>query len=102
MINYLARRPNPTPYLQFTPGEMEIYGEEVILDSFRNQRPDYVIMVHMDETEHNVGFFGTEPNYGKKIMDWVKAHYLPDWLILDEPLKDGRFGIKVLKRKESG
>ena len=102
IINYLERRPNPTPYLQFSPGEMEIYGEQVILESFKNRRPDYFIIVHMDETEHRVGFFGTDPNYGMKIMDWVKAHYLPVYLIGNEPLQDDRFGIKVLKRKESG
>jgi hypothetical protein len=33
-------------------------------------------------------------------MDWVHGHYAPQTLIFNEPLKDGRFGIRILKRQE--
>ncbi|MFH0981307.1 MAG: glycosyltransferase family 39 protein [Planctomycetota bacterium] len=46
-----------------------------------------------------VGFFGTDPRYGKKIMDWIKDEYEDAKQIGYEPLKDGRFGIKILKRR---
>ncbi len=97
MINYLARRVNTTPHINFMPPEMLIFGEANILDSFKMHPPDYVILVHKDTCEYGVGLFGRDPHYGKEMMAWIGSHYLPIWQILDEPLLNAKFGIKVLK-----
>ncbi len=101
MINYLTRHPNPTPYSNFMPPEMEIFGEGAILNSFKRTPPDYLILIHKDTREYGVGNFGTDPNYGKKITDWIKANYVPVRQILAEPLRDEKFGIKVLQWNSS-
>ena len=97
MVNYLARRPNPTPFVNFMPPELEIFGKAQILAAFKRMRPDFMVLIHKDTTEYGVGYFGRDPNYGKGLMDWIKRHYTEVWRAFQEPLTDGRFGIKMLK-----
>ena len=35
MLNYLARRPSPVPYVSYMPAELPHYGEEAIVESLR-------------------------------------------------------------------
>lgn len=97
MINYLTRRPSPIPLISFTPGEIAAFGETYILNSLKEQSPDFILLVHRPTTEFGIGFFGTDPNYGKRIMDWVTNHYTSVIRIGSEPLKDNHFGMKLLK-----
>jgi len=99
MLNYLSRRSNPTPYINFMPPEMSMFGEATILKSFKAQPPDFILLVHKETSEYGVGYFGTDPGYGRQIMEWVDSHYVTEERVLDEPLRDKRFGIKILKRR---
>ena len=36
MVNYLARRVNPTPYINFMPPELIMFGEENMVAAFRS------------------------------------------------------------------
>lgn len=98
-LNYLARRPNPSPYTLFVPAEIKANGEENMLRSFERGRPDYIAIVHRDHSEYGIRFFGKDPGNGLSIMRWIEANYTPVYLIGREPLQDERFGIKILKRK---
>lgn len=99
MLNYLARRANPTPYTTFMPTELGVYGETEILASLRASAPDFVLLVHKDTREFGVGFFGADPRYGAQIMEWVRSQYFPIEVIQHEPLVSQRFGIKIMKRR---
>lgn len=99
MLNYLARRANPTPYTTFMPTELGVYGETAILASLRASAPDFVLLVHKDTREFGVGFFGADPRYGAQIMEWVRSQYFPIEVIQHEPLVSQRFGIKIMKRR---
>ena len=99
MLNYLARRKSPSRYLNFVPFEMNTYGEENILGDFRKNPPDYFILVHREVSEFKVGYFGRISGYGLKIAQWIYGNYTPVRLIGYEPFVDGRFGIKIMKRK---
>lgn len=103
IINYWTRRANPTRYPYLIPTDIEVAGgEAVILESFKLSPPDYIVLIHKDMGEYGVGFFGKDPRYGLDLMEWVNGHYTAEDRILDEPLQDGRFGIKLLKlAKES-
>lgn len=98
MLNYLARKRNPTKYINFMVPEMRFFGEGLILSDFMDKRPDFIILVHKDTSEYGVGFFGRDPRYGKSIMDWVNKNYSPVARIGNEPLQDNNFGIKIMKR----
>ncbi len=99
MVNYLTRRRNPTPFVNFMPPELAIFGESAILQALQAHPPDYVILMHKDTAEYGVKFFGADPDYGKLIMDWVASRYRPVWQTQHEPLKDKNFGIKLLERQ---
>jgi hypothetical protein len=98
VVNYLARRPNPTRYASLTPLEVAAYGEENILKSYQAHPPDYITLIHRDSSEFGLGYFGQDPRYGAAMMRWVKENYEPVWLYGSEPLQNGRGGIRILKR----
>lgn len=101
MMNYLARKTNPTKYINFMVPEMRVFGEDNILSDFIHKRPDFIVLVHKDTSEYGEDFFGRNLQYGKPIMDWVNQNYQSVVKIGDEPLKDNRFGIKVMKSRKS-
>jgi len=98
MLNYLARRTTTSSYVNFTVGEMLVFGEQRFFDDLKARPPDYVILVDKDTAEFGVGPFGADPRYGQEIMDWVNRRYTPIALVGDEPLQGRDFGIKILKR----
>jgi hypothetical protein len=100
MINYLMRRPSPFKLDGITPGELTSYGESAILNSLSNAHPNYILLIHRRSEEFGVGYFGLDIRNGKLIMDWIKNNYSCVWQLLDEPLKDGKFGMRMLKRNE--
>jgi hypothetical protein len=101
MLNYLSRRATPLPYANFMLPELIVFGEKKMVADFEARPPDYVILVDSDSSEFGVAPFGTDPRFGKQIMDWVNQHYAPAVLIGNEPLQGEDFGIKILKHAES-
>ena len=74
-----------------------LYGEEKILDAFRRNPPDYVMIVHKFTGEYGFPYFGKD--YGRALYFWVSRHYRPLELYGQEPLEEmTQFGIRVLER----
>ena len=98
MLNYLARRANPTGHINFMPPELIIFGEDRILEALLASPPDYVALTHKDTREYGLDFFGR--GYGRKLFAWVGHHYRPVALFGGHPLRDGtRFGIRLMERR---
>lgn len=95
MINYLARRINPTPYTNFMPPELMVFGEERMLVAFQSRPPDYVVLVHKDTSEYGPRFFGRD--YGQKLFNWIRGNYRPVSLVGATPLQTDQFGILLLE-----
>jgi hypothetical protein len=101
MINYLARRVNPTSYIDFMPPEFIIFGEAEILEAFRANPPDYVALVHRETGEYGYRFFGR--GYGRRLFSCVMNHDRPVRLFGEQPLQEGtEFGIEILQRRGGG
>ncbi len=99
MLNYLLRRVNPSPYINFMPVELILFGEARILDAFRASPPDFVALVHKDTSEYGLPFFGED--YGQAILDWVMENYEPVARFGEQPLIAGtRFGIDLLQQRK--
>jgi hypothetical protein len=98
MLNYLARRVNPTGHINFMPPELIIFGEDRILEALRASPPDYVALTHKDTREYGLDFFGR--GYGRKLLAWVNHNYRPVALFGEPPLRDGtEFGIRLMQRR---
>ena len=97
MLNYLARRVTPTPYVNFMPPEFSMYGSDVIVEAFRASPPDVVLFVHKNAGLYGTPFFGRD--YGRALYGWVLANYDAVETFGDTPFDpDTRFGITVLER----
>lgn len=98
MLNYLARRLNPTGHINFMPPELIIFGEDRILEALRADPPDYVALTHKDTREYGFDLFGR--GYGRKIFAWVTRNYRSVALFGSPPLQRGtEFGIRLMQRR---
>jgi len=75
MLNYLARRRNPTPYITFIPSEMLMFGERRMLESLQAEPPDLIVLLQRSNEEYGYGPFGTD--YAQAIDAWVAGNYRP-------------------------
>ncbi len=98
MLNYLTRRANPTPCLFWDLNSVTVIGQSTMTAAFEQGAPDYVFIVERDSSEFQIGYFGSSPDFGQPLMQWVRKNYRPEILFGSEPLKNGQFGIKILKR----
>lgn len=98
ILNYLSRRINPAPCLFWDPNVMSVFGQEKMTAAYENSPPDYVLIVETTSYEFGVGYFGQSPGYGVELMQWIGNNYEPVQLFGSEPLRNGLFGIKILKR----
>jgi hypothetical protein len=98
MLNYLARRTNPTPYLVFM-AEMDAFGEDTMLAAYRRSPPDFIALVHRDTDEYGEGWWGERTGFGRDMMAWVRVEYEPVHQIGARPFTTGEFGIQFLRRK---
>ncbi|MGD0623928.1 MAG: hypothetical protein ABSB32_04315 [Thermodesulfobacteriota bacterium] len=96
MLNYLSRRGNPCPYVNFMPPELIIFGEDRILASLDKTPPDYVVLVEKDTSEYGYRYFGK--NYGIKLFSWIQEHYKEMHTIGQQPFTGRGFGIVIAKK----
>jgi hypothetical protein len=76
MLNYLARRRNPTPYYIFDRTSRVLWGEDAMIDSLRAAPPDWIAYV---ERGRKPDPFGTRDYLA--LQEWVATHYMPAWQI---------------------
>jgi hypothetical protein len=94
MINYLARVPNPTPYLNFMPPEEILFGDAAWEAAFRAAPPDAIVIVPKDTAEFGRGALGI--GYGTRLTEWIGSEYVP----LTSLRIDGvNFEIRLLVRR---
>ena len=73
MFNYLSRRQSPTKYISFMPAELAIFSEEPMLESLKENPPDYVLLLPRDLSEY--GYEGFGKDYCLKLTDWLNTNY---------------------------
>lgn len=98
MLNYLTRHANSTPCPDWSPAMFTVFGQTRMTDAVEKNPPDYIFLVEWDSSDFGVGYFGSSADYGLELMQWIQKNYRPELLIGNEPLKNGLFGIKILKR----
>ena len=100
LVNYLLRRRTPTPYVNFMPPELILFGEAEILGALEARPPGAVVLAHKDTSEYGYPYFGTD--YAASIGGWVRELYRHVWTDPrgGPPLQRGTdFGLSLLERK---
>jgi hypothetical protein len=96
MVNFLTRRVNPTPYVNFMPVELATFGEERMLQAFRTTPPDVVLLVHKDVAEYGLRYFGAD--YGRALGEWIGTHYERVATVGEPPRAAATgFGVELLR-----
>ncbi len=98
IINYLARRTNPTGQLNFTPPAILMYGEENMLAAFKAHPPDLVLVTDVDTSDYGPRLFGAD--YGRLIGNWIKENYTAVKRFGGPTYQQGGIGIFLLTRKQ--
>jgi hypothetical protein len=98
MINYLARRENPTRFINFMPPEAVAFGEHDMARSLAERPPDLLLLVHKNTTEYGYAAFGSTPEYGGEILPWVRRNYRTARVIGRDPANADGYGIEILTR----
>jgi len=98
LLNYLSRHANPTPDIDWNPTVMAVFGAELMATALEQNPPDFIALVEWQTYEFGTGYFGSQPGYGAEVMTWIQKNYQPVALFGSEPLRNGLFGIKILKR----
>jgi hypothetical protein len=99
MLNFLARRRNPTPFINFMPPELALFGETRMLSSFAAHPPNQIVLVHKDTSEYGFAFFGRD--YGVAWLRWVHANYGERMRFGDAPFSpESRFGVDILTARD--
>lgn len=99
IINYLARRVNPTGQLNFTPPAIIMYGEDEMLRAFETVPPDYILLTGMDTAEYGAHFFGVD--YAERLGAWIRANYIEARVIGPRPFQERGFGMVLMHRRPS-
>jgi len=98
MLNYMLRRPNPTPYLRWNPPELAVFGQANMTRAVEQTMPDYIALLGVDTTEFGPHFFGDTDSFGRELLQWINQAYRPVCLLGHNWRQDGEFGIEILKR----
>jgi len=97
MVNYLARTPSTVPYINYLPPTLFIIGEDKVLDSLKQNPPDWVVLIHRDSPEYGTRFFGVD--YARSLQRWITQNYEGKTCIGETPFTSEKFGILIAKHK---
>ena len=92
-INYLARVPSSTRYINFMPPEEILFGDEAWTEALRSSPPDVILMIPKDTSEYGRGAFGE--GYGRALAAWVDSDYRPVGVIRRAGVP---FEVRILAR----
>jgi hypothetical protein len=77
MLNFLTKRTTPLPHIVFMEAEIAVFGEEEMLRSFKEHKPDYVVL--SNQMPFNYYHHKSGAKYAHTIRAWILANYHPVW-----------------------
>jgi hypothetical protein len=95
LMNFLTRRPNPTPYNQVMPPTLVAFGVDRVLESYQARSPEYVVLYDWPGDEYGVGDFGSR-TWGAEIVAWVERRYER---VGSVPLSGTSIGFSLWRRR---
>jgi hypothetical protein len=97
MLNYMSRRRSPIITGLINPGALLLTGESPILNSLKDNAPNYIVLVDQDFAHLGARFFGRD--YAQATFEWIVQNYQVAQQIGAKPFSNQGFGIQILKRK---
>jgi hypothetical protein len=72
-LNYATARASSIPSTVFNPFELQMTGEELVIQALNQSPPDFIAIVDTDESEYGAKTFGED--FGVAIRNWIDQHY---------------------------
>jgi hypothetical protein len=98
MLNYLARRRNPTPYYAYDRTSRVLWGDDAIVDSLEAHPPDWIVVFDRGGAEAGSPVFGRDVfqrGYG-----WIMEHYRPVRQFGAAPFQEPQGGAVLMQRTD--
>ena len=80
IINFLTQRKGHSLYYYLIPGNIQAFGEDKILNDFKNNPPDYFLVNNLPYTFYNVFGFA---DFAPKLFTFIEKQYTPIYYIDD-------------------
>ena len=96
MLNFLGGFANPTPYINLMPPEWLAFGGDRIEQAYRDNPPDWIVLLHKSTQEYGYDFFCR--GYAQGLCRFIQETYREVGLFGARPLQDNRYGLLVLHR----
>jgi hypothetical protein len=91
LVNFLTRRPNPTPYNHVMPPLLLVHGVDRVVASYDARAPEYVVLYDWSGDEYGVGDFGGG-RWAAEVVAWIRRRYEP---LRAVPSSEGRTGFSL-------
>lgn len=92
-LNFVTKRPADNLYDSLTPMYFETFGEENIIDHFRETKPEYFILNNRNTADYGKRYICED--YGKEFCSFVKENYKKV-----ETFGEKQYILQVFKRKD--
>jgi hypothetical protein len=99
MVNFLLRAKSPTRDFFWIPPAIAMFGEERMLASLKTHPPDWIVLIHADQSLYDARWFGKD--YAREISFWINRDYQVVQTSGAVPFTSGEFGVQLLHRKEA-
>jgi hypothetical protein len=99
LVNYLARRVNPTGQLNFTPPAIIMYGQDEMLRAFGAHAPDYILLTDVNTQDYGAAAFGVD--YAQELGAWMKQNYSLARSITTRAAGAGPSRFQLLERRST-
>jgi hypothetical protein len=67
-----------------------------MLAELKQKRPEWLVLVHRDDSEYGHRFFGRD--YGQSFSEWIRDNYEGAQLLGAHPLTGPYFGVLITRR----
>ena len=83
MINFLTDRMSDNFYGNLIPMYVEAFGEDVIINHYKKNKPEYFILTDRDTSEYGKRYICTD--YAQNLCSWILENYHVVYKIDGEP-----------------
>jgi hypothetical protein len=98
-LNFLSRRPNHGRFVRLIYPCLVRHGEDKILTSYATHPLDFILLVHRNESEFGVGYFGQ--GYARNLMAWLQRNYIERHQVGGAPFNErNEFGMILFQRRD--
>jgi hypothetical protein len=102
-LNFLLAQRSPVALpVVVSPVELRLFGIERMEESLKSAPPTRIVVVSRSVLEHGLPRFGSRPEYGLEIAEWINDNYEKVLQIGADPVSSNGFGAVLYELRKRG